>query len=132
MAPSAASTNSAGTNTNVRPTPPDTCRVLHLINGEHYSGAERVQDLLARQLPGCGFSVGFVCVKPGRFPAARETKDVPLVELPMCGRLDWKLVKQLVAMVRDEGYALIHAHTPRTALIGRLAARRAGVPLVYH
>ena len=27
---------------------------------------------------------------------------------------------------------MIHAHTPRTALVGRLAARRAGVPFVYH
>ena len=27
---------------------------------------------------------------------------------------------------------MIHAHTPRTALVGRLAAQRAGVPFVYH
>ena len=44
---------------------------LHLINGEHYSGAERVQDLLAKQLPRYGCEVGFVCVKPRRFPNAR-------------------------------------------------------------
>ena len=30
------------------PTAIQTVRALHLINGEHYSGAERVQDLLAR------------------------------------------------------------------------------------
>src|ERR1043165_8721630 len=41
---------------------------LHLVNGEHYSGAERVQDLLAKQLPRYGCEVGFVCVKPGKFP----------------------------------------------------------------
>ena len=28
-----------------------TMRVLHLINGEHYAGAERVQDLLASAYP---------------------------------------------------------------------------------
>ena len=27
---------------------------------------------------------------------------------------------------------LLHAHTPRAALVGRIAARLAGVPLVYH
>src|SRR4051794_36514975 len=32
---------------------------LHLVNGEHYSGAERVQDLLAKQLPRLGCEVGF-------------------------------------------------------------------------
>lgn len=107
-------------------------RVLHVINGEHYSGAERVQDLLARQLPGVGFQVGFVCVKPRRFPTARECQTAPLVEMPMTGRADLRVVKRLTRLIRDEHYELVHAHTPRTALVGGLAARRAGVPLVYH
>ena len=106
--------------------------MLHLVNGEHYSGAERVQDLLARQLPQFGCEVGFACVKPRRFPAARESQDAPLVEMPMRGRFDLRVVKRLTALVRDEGYQLIHAHTPRTALVGSMAARRAGVPFVYH
>lgn len=109
-----------------------TARVLHLINGEHYSGAERVQDLLAKQLPQFGYEVGFACVKPHRFPAARETTSAPLVELPMRGRFDLRVVKQLVRLIEREDYALVHAHTPRTALVGRLAAKRAGVPFIYH
>jgi glycosyltransferase involved in cell wall biosynthesis len=109
-----------------------TIQVLHLVNGEHYSGAERVQDLLARQLPRFGCEVGFVCVKPRRFPAARESQQAPLVEMPMHGRFDLRVVKQITELVRSDGYEIIHAHTPRTALVGRLAARRAGVPFVYH
>ncbi len=109
-----------------------TVRVLHLINGEHYSGAERVQDLLAKQLPQFGYEVGFACVKPFRFAIARETTSAPLVELPMRGRFDLRVVKKLVRLIEDENYALVHAHTPRTALIGRIAAKRAGVPLIYH
>src|SRR4051812_38856111 len=105
---------------------------LHLVNGEHYSGAERVQDLLARQLPRFGCEVGFACVKPKRFPNARETKTAPLVEMPMRGRFDFRIVKRIAEIVRSEDYDLIHAHTPRTALVGRLAAQRAGVPFVYH
>jgi glycosyltransferase involved in cell wall biosynthesis len=109
----------------------ETIHALHLVNGEHYAGAERVQDLLARQLPKFGCAVGFVCVKPRRFPAARES-TAPLVEMPMRGRFDLRGVKRLAALVQNNGYNLIHAHTPRTALVGRLAARRAGVPFVYH
>ena len=112
--------------------PPQSVFALHLVNGEHYSGAERVQDLLARQLPRFGCEVGFVCVKPRRFPAARETKTAPLVEMPMRGRFDLRVVKRIAEIVRSEDYDLIHAHTPRTALVGRLAAHRAGVPFVYH
>ena len=114
------------------PAPAKTVQVLHLVNGEHYSGAERVQDLLARQLPQFGCEVGFACVKPRRFPEARESQDTPLVEMPMRGRFDLRVVWRIVALVRENGYELVHAHTPRTALVGRLAARRADVPFVYH
>lgn len=112
-------------------------RVLHIINGEHYSGAERVQDLLARQLPQFGFDVGLACVKPGRFVTARETTDAPLFELPMHGRFDLRVVSSLTRLIRDDangagGYQLVHAHTPRTALVGQLAARQCGVPFIYH
>jgi glycosyltransferase involved in cell wall biosynthesis len=107
-------------------------RVLHVINGEHYSGAERVQDLLAHRLPQFGYDVGIVCVKPVRFPVARETKSAPLIELPMTGRIDLRVVRQLVRLIQGDDYELVHAHTPRTALIGRLAAHKARVPFVYH
>src|SRR5882757_6860012 len=72
-----------------------TTRVLHVINGEHYAGAERVQDLLARRLPQFGFEVGFACMKPVRFPLARETTTAPLFEMPMKGRFDFSGVKKL-------------------------------------
>ncbi len=109
-----------------------TARVLHLINGEHYSGAERVQDLLARELPKFGYDVGFACVKPLRFPSARETTSAPLHKFPMRGRFDLRVVRKLIRLVADEEFELVHAHTPRTALVGRLVAKRAGVPFIYH
>ena len=52
----------------------DTVKVLHLINGEHFSGAERVQDLLAMAMPKFGYEVGFACVKPEKFPNVRESR----------------------------------------------------------
>lgn len=107
-------------------------RVLHVINGEHYSGAERVQDLLGATLPESGFQVGFACVKPGKFPQARISRSIPLFELPMRGRFDLRPVRHLVARIRSDGYRLLHAHTPRSLLVAGLAARWAGVPLIYH
>jgi glycosyltransferase involved in cell wall biosynthesis len=107
-------------------------RVLHVVNGEHYSGAERVQDLLAGYLPECGYTVGFACVKPGRFPQARKFPQARLYELPMTSRFDFACGRRLANLVRDEGYALVHAHTPRSLMVGMRAARIARVPLVYH
>jgi glycosyltransferase involved in cell wall biosynthesis len=109
-----------------------TRRVLHVINGEHYSGAERVQDLLAENLPPCGFEVGFACVKPGRFADARKYQAAHLYNTPMRGRFDLHCGRELAKLIRRENFALVHAHTPRSLLAGAIAAREARVPLVYH
>jgi len=109
-----------------------TQRVLHVINGEHYSGAERVQDLLAQELPQVGFEVGFACLKPDRFPLARHSQQTALYNTPMRWRFDARCVQELVQLIHLEGYELIHAHTPRSVWIGCLAAQRAKVPLIYH
>lgn len=107
-------------------------RVLHVINGEFYSGAERVQDLLAMRLPELGFEVGFACLKPGRFATARRAREAALHIVKMRFRLDPLPVIMLTRLVKLHGYKLIHAHTPRAALVGRAAAEIAGVPFVYH
>lgn len=113
-------------------TPRSLVRVLHVINGEHYSGAERVQDLLALNLPDVGFSAAFACLKPGRFDALRVAQNVPLRTLGMRGRLDLRPAWQLARWIRREEFALVHTHTPRAAMIGRLATWLAKVPLVHH
>ena len=66
----------------------DSVRVLHIINGEHYAGAERVQDLLGVRLNEFGYEAGFVCMKPGQFPALRQAIHQPLYEVPMRSRWD--------------------------------------------
>ncbi|HZZ72411.1 MAG TPA: glycosyltransferase [Pirellulales bacterium] len=110
----------------------DTVKVLHVINGEHYAGAERVQDLLALTLPEFGYSADFACLKPGKFAAARRATGARLFALPMRHPLDLRPAFRLARLARRGGYALLHSHTPRAALIGRLAARLAGLPLVHH
>jgi glycosyltransferase involved in cell wall biosynthesis len=107
-------------------------RVMHLINGEHYAGAERVQDLLAQCLPQFGFEVGFACVKPRQFAELRQSQNTPLYKLPMRNRLDMSVAVKIAQIVRQEKYGLIHAHTVRTAMVGSLAAKLASVPMVYH
>jgi glycosyltransferase involved in cell wall biosynthesis len=107
-------------------------RVLHVINGQYYAGAERVQDLLARNLPACGFSVGFAAVKLDLFDDLRQWRDAPLFEVPMLSRFDLRAAVRVAEIVRQGGYRLLHGHTVRTALVGRIAAAMSGVPLVYH
>lgn len=111
---------------------PRLVRVLHIINGDHYAGAERVQDLLAARLPQFGFEAAFALLKGGAFAEARATKSARLYDTPMRGRFDIRQIRHIAEIVRHENFALIHAHTARSAMIGRLAASMAGVPMVYH
>jgi glycosyltransferase involved in cell wall biosynthesis len=117
----------AGTVSGVAP-----IRVLHVINGEHYAGAERVQDLLALRLGEFDFEVGFACLKAGAFAAERKSQRAQLFETPMRSRFDPSAVRSIVRIVRDGGYSLIHAHTARSALVGRMASIAARVPMIYH
>lgn len=112
--------------------PPITARVLHVVNGEHYAGAERVQDLLAEALPQYGFEAAFACLKPGRFAQARRSQTAPLYELPMQSRFDLTAARRLAAVVREGQFSLLHTHTPRSVLVGRAAAAQAGVPVIHH
>lgn len=107
-------------------------RVLHVINGEDYSGAERVQDLLALRLVDYGCAVAFACVKPDRFAAARQSQETPLYEAPMKSRFDLRPALRLARLIRREEFDLVHTHSPRAVLIGSLAATLARVPLVHH
>src|SRR5262245_45174319 len=92
-------------------------RVLHVINGEHYAGAERVQDLLAARLPEFGYEVGFACVKPVQFPNLRKSTQTPLYDLSMRSRIDLRAAWELRRIIRQDGYELLHAHTPRSLLV---------------
>ncbi len=107
-------------------------RVLHVINGEHYAGAERVQDLLALRLPRLGFQVSFACLKPGEFARSRQSHSSTIYDVPMWHRYDLLPALKLAKLARSEHFEIIHTHTPRSALVGSMAARLAGVPWVHH
>jgi glycosyltransferase involved in cell wall biosynthesis len=107
-------------------------RILHIVNGEFYAGAERVQDLLALRLPALGFDVDFVCLKHGVFAERRESRQTPLLTVVMTSRIDMRVISQIVARVRTRDCRLIHTHTPRAALVGSIVARLTGVPMVHH
>lgn len=109
-----------------------TVPVLHVINGEHYAGAERVQDLLAGNLGQFGYRAGLACLKRGQFAQMRQFHDAPLYDVAMGGRFDLSAAWRVARIVREEGYRLIHSHTARSALVASAASLITGVPMVHH
>ncbi|TWT76425.1 D-inositol 3-phosphate glycosyltransferase [Planctomycetes bacterium CA13] len=110
-------------------------KVLHVVNGEHFAGAERVQSHLGRCLPEFGVTADFVCVKPGMFPdvlAEHNRSWGRCHTAPMKSRFDMRTAFHVRDLVKAYGYELLHAHTPRTALIASAASRLCRIPWVYH
>ena len=107
-------------------------RVLHIINGEHFSGAERVQQLLGKRLGQFGVESHFACIKPGKFSEHCQLRKNQVSDFPMRGRWDMQVVKDLAAKVEQEQFDLLHAHTPRSAMIAALVARQTQLPWIYH
>ncbi|PXX10158.1 glycosyltransferase involved in cell wall biosynthesis [Nitrosomonas ureae] len=106
-------------------------RIMHVINGEFFSGAERVQDVLAMRLPDYGYEIGFCCIKPGKFSACRNS-TVPIFDTFMKSKFDLAPALEIARIVKRDNYSLLHTHTPRAVLVGRIAAWLSGVPLVHH
>lgn len=106
--------------------------VLHVINGEHYAGAERVQDILASQLPRLGYDVTFACLVDGIFSAERRSQATPLHNAWMRNKLDLRPVLRLARLAEQAHFDLIHSHTPRSVLIGSCLSVITGLPLVHH
>lgn len=119
---------------------PREIRVLHVVNGEHFSGAERVQSHLGRCLPDLHVTADFACVKPGRFADMLEEHQSGIAgenwgqchRVPMRHRLDWTAVKRLARVMAEGEYELLHAHTPRTAMLASAVSKWSGRPWVYH
>jgi glycosyltransferase involved in cell wall biosynthesis len=106
--------------------------VLHVINGEHFSGAERVQQLLGKRLPEYGVAADFACLKAGKFASHCDLPPDRVFTVPMKGRFDREIAGRVINLVEAGGYDLLHAHTPRSAMITSRVASRLGLPWVYH
>ena len=106
-------------------------KILYIVNGDFYAGAERVQDILAQRLPEFGYDVEFACLKEGQFAAKRQSQT-PLYQMAMGSRFDLSPAWRIIRCIRREGYAALHTHTVRSLMIGALAAKLAGVPLIHH
>ncbi len=88
-----------------------TLSVLQVINGEHFSGAERVQQILGQQLVNFGVETEFACLKPGKFAAHCGLNPDRIHAVPMKGRFDWQAISHLKELVTSKGYEILHAHT---------------------
>jgi glycosyltransferase involved in cell wall biosynthesis len=74
---------------------------------------------------------------PGRWTSDVEAEGIRFIPWRHATRAwdpaaDIRAVGELVSILRRERFDLLHTHTPKPGVIGRIAARVAGVPFVVH
>lgn len=90
---------------------------------------------LIRGMAAEGHEVVGVCAD-GPYLEAVRTEGIRVETVPFERsfnlRSHWRAYRQLKRLLRQERFDLVHVHTPVAALIGRLAAWRAGVPRIVY
>jgi len=59
-------------------------------------------------------------------------KIVPELVRPVHPLKDWFALRRLEKMMREQKPDIVHTHSGKAGVLGRLAARRAGVPVIIH
>lgn len=111
-------------------------KVLHIITHLGVGGAQDNTLLTVKGLDRTRFEV-HVAGAPGSWePRARAVADrlilIPGLRREIAPVDDLLALNQILTLLRREQYCIVHTHSSKAGIIGRLAARLARVPVVVH
>ena len=117
-------------------------RVTHIITRLVVGGAQEntVASVLGlRQIPGVevhlisGPTTGPEGSLESEFAGTPDILTrVPELVRPIHPLKDWLALRRLEKILREQKPDLVHTHSGKAGILGRLAARRAGVPVILH
>lgn len=105
-------------------------KILLLIKTLDRGGAEQLLLSSAPYLDKTRFDYQIASLSPKRIALVRELKAEGIAVRCLDGETGVAWTRRLKALVRSEGVALVHAHSPRAAIGARVSLPRS-VPLVY-
>jgi len=113
-------------------------RIAHVITeSTPFGGAQRNTLLTLGGLVQAGYEAELLCGPGGPLIEEARAIAVPVHVIPDLIRpidllKDWRAYRHLHALFGRRRYDIVHTHSTKAGLLGRLAARRAGVPVVVH
>lgn len=113
-------------------------RVLHAITMLELGGAQRNTLYTCGKLDRTRFEVALACADSGELlDEARSLDDVTLFTLPYLRRevrpgADWLAFRELRRAIRTFRPDIVHTHSSKAGILGRLAARCEHVPIIIH
>lgn len=111
-------------------------KILHVQLLPLLSGVQRVSLNEIAHLKN-DFDYSLVCSYEGPLTEALSTIDTPCYSIPyFCRELsaskDIKALMELYKLIRRKKFDIVHTHSSKTGVLGRIAAKFAGVPKVIH
>jgi glycosyltransferase involved in cell wall biosynthesis len=107
-------------------------RVCELITELRPAGAERCVLELARRLPGQEFQVEVAALRGGSVAELLRVAGVPVHVLNMRGKWHVWRARRLAAVLRAGRFDILHTHLFHADVLGRWAARQAGIAHVIN
>ncbi len=104
-----------------------TFRVVHLLDGQHFGGAEQMVRLLARNSKCVGVEASVYLLSEGRLADYLRQDGTPVRVIASRGKLDPRPLRTLAETLKQDQAQIIQAHTSRTHLMARLLAGRLGI-----
>ncbi|RDV84490.1 glycosyltransferase [Ammonifex thiophilus] len=97
-------------------------KVLHVIGGGEFGGAEKHILTLYRAFDPDKVRMEVVCLFPAPFAELARKAGMRVEVLPMANKFDLRVVRRLRQLLTKGGYDLLHTHGVRANFLGRLAA----------
>jgi glycosyltransferase involved in cell wall biosynthesis len=108
-------------------------RIVHLVIGGDVAGGQTIALRLARAAQRRGDDVAFVAPEPGPFVDLVRAEGTPVHLLPLRRLHQLDKTFRLARLLRAARAGVLHTHTLAAAnVLGRAAARLAGVPVISH
>lgn len=113
-------------------------RILHIITNLAVGGAQDNMLMTLEKLNRQKYEAGLITSSEGEWlPRARGIKNLHLIFVDSFKR-NINPIKDLVTLyriyskIKKGGYAIVQTHTSKAGVLGRVAARLAGVPIILH
>ena len=123
------------------PTGGQKCRILHIITRLIVGGAQENTLYTAQLLDNETFAVEVISGpqtgSEGSLIEEGRSKGVRITILPSLVRqvnpwMDFKALWQMVGYLRKNQYSIVHTHSSKAGILGRIAAKLAGIPVIIH
>ncbi|MGO0123366.1 glycosyltransferase [Desulfothermobacter acidiphilus] len=97
-------------------------KVLHVIGGGEFGGAEKHILTLFRAFDAREIKMEVVCLFPAPFAELAREAGMEVKVLPMASKFDLRVARRLRQILETGDYDLLHTHGVRANFLGRLAA----------